>query len=218
MKRSLLHLFLILALFAVVHSGAAGQTADGDTRIKAGDSLSADKGDETTADTSPDGAVTPVERDGTTLDVGNEKGLEEKRKAEAKARQARRLAEKKAEERRAAEQKKQEPERTEQKQVEGGDASKVGDALLLVDHESIKYNRIPGITIKAEEPGLDIVKIPDDSVTDNEKKKPKGGIFGSHTDTIAKWGLLIFVFVVFIIYKTRSKSTRRKVVRTITKR
>ncbi len=88
----------------------------------------------------------------------------------------------------------------------------------MIDHEGIKYNRIPDITIKAEEPGQDLVRIPDDKITEKEKEKPKDGIFGAKTDTIARWGLLIFLFVIFIIYKARAKKTRRKGSRIITKR
>jgi len=95
-----------------------------------------------------------------------------------------------------------------------------GDGLLLVDHEKIKYDRIPGITLKKEESGGELVKIPDESIAEKSKEKKKSeGIFGNKTKTIAGWGIVIFIFILFAIYsKTRSKRKRRSIVRTITKR
>ena len=210
---------LFRSVAAVAGPVLRAQTADrSDARPDAaGDAVSG------SAETSGDAAertVAPSDREGATLDVGNQQGLEEKRKAEAKAREAKRLADKKAEEKRLAEQRKRELERADEQKAEvtASDTSSIGKSLLMIDHGNLAHQRIPGITVQQEEPGLDIVKISDESVSEEEKSPSKGGVFGAHTDTIAKWGLLVFVFVIFLIYKARSKRTRRKVVRTITKR
>ena len=104
--------------------------------------------------------------------------------------------------------------------VEEADIHESTDDLLLIDNENVKYNRIPGISIKAEDRAEDtLVKIPDDTVPEKTKdKKPKGDLFGSKTDTIAKVGLLFFIIILLILYKTRSKKSKRKVVRTVSKR
>lgn len=222
MRRPLFHLMLILAVLLAAVSALNAQTADGsdpgDTAVT--EEKTGGKEDPPADSTGDD--VAPADSEGTTLDIGNDRGLEEKRKAEARAREARRLAEKKAEEKRAAEQRKRDLARKdeEEKKNEGAaeDTAAFGDSLLMIDHDSIIPLRIPGITVPAEEPGLDIVKIPGEDIEGEEETSSKGGIFGAHTDTIAKWGLLLFVFIIFLIYRTRAKRTRRKVVRTITKR
>ncbi len=220
MKRTLFHLLLILAVLLAAVSAMNAQNADGGEAGGTGVTEGSTGSGEEPADSAGD-TVAPSDSEGTTLDIGNDRGLEEKRKAEARAREARRVAEKKAEEKRAAEQRKRElAKKEEEKKDEGAaeDTAAVGDSLLMIEHDSIIPLRFPGITPPAEETGLDIVKIPGDEVEDDEKDSSKGGIFGPHTDTIAKWGLLLFVFVIFLVYRTRAKRTRRKVVRTITKR
>jgi len=95
------------------------------------------------------------------------------------------------------------------------------DDLLLIDNEGIRNGRIPGITLKTEKsPDNAIVKIPEDKIArkTEDKKKKNRGLFGASTETIAKVGLLLFILIVLIIYKTRTKKTKRKVVRTIHKR
>ena len=94
------------------------------------------------------------------------------------------------------------------------------DDLLLIDHESIRDGRIPGIKAEKEDvPDSTIVKIPEDKIFGKPKdKKPKGGLFGLSMDTVAKVGLLIFIIIVLIIYKMRTKKSKRKVVRIIPKR
>ncbi|MBN1495741.1 MAG: hypothetical protein JXA07_03170 [Spirochaetes bacterium] len=95
------------------------------------------------------------------------------------------------------------------------------DGLLMIDHEMIQYNRIPGITIKKDEPDEDLVKVPDEKISEDVKEQDKSeGIFGKKTRTIAGWGIVIFIFILFAIYsRTRSKKKmRRSTVRTITKR
>jgi len=104
--------------------------------------------------------------------------------------------------------------------IEEGVIRESPDDLLLIDNESIKYDRIPGITIKTEDRSEDkLVKIPDEKIAGKSReKKPKDGIFGLKTDTVARVGLLIVIFIIFILYKTRSKKSKRKVVRTVPKR
>lgn len=212
---------LILAVLLVAVSALNAQTADGSDPGDTAVTEEKTGGKEDPPADSTGGDVAPADSEGTTLDGGSDRSLEEKRKAEARAREARRLAEKKAEEKRAAEQRKRDLARKEEEKKNEGaaeDTAAVGDSLLMIDHDSIIPLRIPGITVPAEEPGLDIVKIPGEDIEGGEETPSKGGIFGAHTDTIAKWGLLLFVFIIFLIYRTRAKRTRRKVVRTITKR
>jgi hypothetical protein len=92
--------------------------------------------------------------------------------------------------------------------------------LLSIDDEGIKNGRIPGISLKSEEgPDNAIVKIPEDKIARKTKDKKKtDGLFGVSTETMAKVGLLLFILIVLIIYKTRTKRKKRKVVRTIHKR
>lgn len=126
---------------------------------------------------------------------------------------------KRTERRKKVEEKKKEPARQEETAENEVDRES-NDGLLLVDHERIRYNRIPGITVSKEEPGEDIVKIPDDKISGDSKEKDEGGgIFGKKTRTIAGWGIVVLIFILFVIYsKTRSRHSRRRVVRTITKR
>ena len=53
----------------------------------------------------------------------------------------------------------------------------------------------------------------------NKKKKESDGIFGKNTRAIAGWGIVILIFILFVIYsKTRSRKSKRRVVRTVPKR
>ncbi|MBN2159713.1 MAG: hypothetical protein JW807_09980 [Spirochaetes bacterium] len=125
----------------------------------------------------------------------------------------------KVERRKKVEERKQEPVRQEEAANEKADRES-GDNLLFVDHERLRYNRIPGITISEEEPAEEIVRIPDDAISGESKEKEEsGGIFGKRTRTIAGWGIVVLIFIIFVIYsKTRSRHSKRRVVRTITKR
>jgi hypothetical protein len=216
MKRYLLSCVLVLSVPVCLYLGAAAQETATDGRT---DPPAIEKKDGGATDRTSDNEVKPSGSDeATTLDSDGEEGTktdaakkEVKKKAERKKKEARKQTEKKAEE------KKKETEQVEETS-EGDVDRESGDNLLLIDHERIRYNRIPGITISKEEPGQDIVKIPDDKIFENKKEKPKGGLFGSRSDTIARWGLLILILAIFVIYKTRTKKSRKKVVRTITKR
>ncbi len=123
-------------------------------------------------------------------------------------------------ERKKKENKKKQQIRDEIPSAEEADKRESSDGLLQIDDENLKYNRIPGITVKAEDRSEDkLVKIPDEKIPGKAKeKKPQGGLFGLKTDTLAKVGLLIVILIILILYKARSKKSKRKVVRIVPKR
>jgi hypothetical protein len=152
--------------------------------------------------------ATPSGREGTVApDRGDATATKTEKQADRKKKTARKPA--------AAEEK--------QKEAPAEEAADdgIGENLLLVDHEKIKYDRIPGITIKADDQGDDsIVNIPEDKIGgENKKEKESAGIFGKNTRAIAGWGIVILIFILFVIYsKTRSRKSKRRVVRTVPKR
>lgn len=97
-------------------------------------------------------------------------------------------------------------------------------SLLLIDGGNYKYKRIPNIKIETKKSNqieeIDIVKIPDmidEQVPETEKK----GLFGFSkevTDTIAKGALVLLILLIFILYKARSKSSNRKVLKSYPKK
>ncbi len=218
MKRNLPYLLLVLSVPLCLCLGAFAQESSGDGTSK--DATSVEKREADNADSSTVREAKPSGRDGSAaVDKGTKTDTakkEAKKKAERKKKEVKKPAEKKPEENKNETAKKEE-RKIEEIPDENIDRES-GDSLLLIDHENVKYNRIPGITIKAEDPGQDLVRVPDDKITDKEKAKPEGGIFGKNTGTIARWGLLIFLFIIFIIYKTRVKKSRRKGSRIISKR
>lgn len=218
MKKNLLLLLLILALPAFLVMGATAQESDA-----AGNNTSIEKRDGEKSG-APDREAKPSGKEGTTTINTGDRGTrsdgakkEIRKKVERKKKELKKQPEKKPEE------KKEQLLKADQKKEKIPDENidrESGDSLLLIDHENIKYNRIPGITIKAEEPGQDLVRIPDDKIAgkSNEKKKDDG-IFGQKTRTIAGWAIVICIFIIFAIYsKTRTRRSRRKGSRIITKR
>jgi hypothetical protein len=209
MKRYVLHLLLVLLVPACLYLGAAAQEGAGDAGQK--DAAIENRGGEKSG-----GDATTSEKNGAkNLDRGAVKDTA----AETAKKEARKKAEKKKKEAKKPAEKKEAPKAEQVKEDTGVDRES-GDSLLLIDIENIKYNRIPGITIKKEDPGQDLVKVPDDKISGASKAEKKvGGIFGKKTSTIAGWGIVIFIFIIFAIYsKTRSRKTKRSTVRTITKR
>jgi hypothetical protein len=208
MKKYALHLLLILSvpvwlMFAASaqESGASGTN---------GDTSAAERRDSGKEDAASEKAVAPSDRDGSTAPAGDTDA--------AKKKAARQAGKKKKTERKTAPAEGEAPKETEQ---ETAPDDGTGENLLLVDHERIKYDRIPGITIKAEDSGQEsIVNVPDDKISGQEKKKKEGeGIFGKNTRAIAGWGIVILIFILFVIYsKTRSRKSKRRVVRTVPKR
>ncbi len=217
MKKNLPYLLLIIAIPVCLFIGAMAQESAGDAAGK--DTTSIEKREGAKADSAADKEAKNPGKEGAAAD---NKAADDMKKAAAKKAAAKKKEVKKQPEKKQEEKKKEAVNKVEKKEEipEESLDRESGDSLLMIDHEGIKYNRIPDITVKAEEPGQDLVRIPDDKITDKEEKaKTKGGgIFGAKTDTIARWGLLIFLFVIFIIYKARAKKTRRKGSRIITKR
>ena len=212
MKRNILYLVLALLVPFFLHFNSLAQDTDGgtgDNNTAAEEKRNGDK-TETPADRD---AIPAGNEQAPSLDKGDEEGTAAKEKS---------IITKKKIDRKKKEIKKQpEKKETEIKEETPVEADRSGgDNLLLIDHEKIKYDRIPGITLKKEEPGEDLVKIPDESIADKSKENKKSeGIFGNKTRTIAGWGIVVFIFILFAIYsKTRSKKRRRNTVRTITKR
>lgn len=218
MKKNLPYLLLIISIPVCLFVGAMAQESAGDPSGK--ESTSIEKRDGARTDSASEKDAKIQGKEGTA--AADKKAAADNlkkgaaKKAAAKKKEAKKQPDKKPEEKKKEAVRKEEPK---EDVPEGSIDRESGDSLLMIDHEGIKYNRIPDITIKAEEPGQDLVRIPDDKITAKEKEKPKGGgIFGAKTDTIARWGLLIFLFVIFIIYKARAKKSRRKGSRIITKR
>ncbi len=211
MKKTLLYLMMALLVPVVLSLGAAAQESGTDAGSGTAPAIEKTEGEKVDADTGvtgtrsdADSAVNKSETEGA--------AIESRKKTERKRKETRKQPERKTEE------KKEEPVREE---AAGADIDREsGDSLLMIDHEGITYNRIPGITLKKEDAGEGLVKVPDDSITGETKEKEKsGGIFGKKTKTIAGWAIVVFIFILFAVYsKTRSKKTRRNTVRTITKR
>ena len=211
MKRNILYFFLALLVPFFLHFNSVAQEKkdSGDNNTAAEDRREGEK-----KDAPADRGAMPADNEkAPSLDTGDETGT---------AAQEKKIVTKKKIDRNKKEIKKQpDKKETEIKEETPGEVDKSSENdLLLIDHEKIKYDRIPGITLKKEEPGVDLVKIPDESIADKSKEKKKSeGIFGNKTRTIAGWGIVVFIFILFAIYsKTRSKKKRRNTVRTITKR
>lgn len=96
--------------------------------------------------------------------------------------------------------------------------------LLTISDEEIRYNRIPGITIKSVKDKSDgFVSVGDEQKTGADgKKSDTGGLFGlgkERTKSVAGWGLLILIFILFFVYmQTRARRQGKRVVRTIHKK
>lgn len=204
MIRHVLHLLLILTVPVWLAVSAAAQESGGtgpETDSSAIEGRDAGK-EGSSSDTAPSG------KEGTVApDRGDATANKTDRQTDRKKKAARKPA--------AADEK--------QKEAPAEEAADdgIGENLLLIDHEKIKYDRIPGITIKADDQGEDsIVNIPDDKIGgENKKETESAGIFGKNTRAIAGWGIVILIFILFVIYsKTRSRKSKRRVVRTVPKR
>ena len=223
MKRNVLHLLLILAVPASLYVGAVAQDRDGDADRTGSDASTIESREDEKTSTTSDKNLAPSDRNSTTSEdkrndteaAAESTAHEVQKKTDRKKKEARKQVQRTAEKTERAQEDKTKEE------VPADIDTESGDDLLLIDHEQIKYNRIPGITIKTEEPEHEsIVKIPDDKFSDpSAKKKSEGGIFGKNTRAIAGWGIIILIFIIFAIYsRTRSRKSKRKVVRTVPKR
>jgi hypothetical protein len=209
-KRSIPYLVLALLVPFFLHFSSLAQeneTGTGDKNAAAEDTREGEK-----KEAPADREARPADKEqAPSLDKGEERGTAEDRNIVTKKKIDRKKKETKK-------QPEKEAEVIEETPAEAGRSG--GDSLILIDHEKIKHDRIPGITLKKEESVGELVKIPDESIADKSKEKKKsGGIFGNKTRTIAGWGIVVFIFILFAIYsKTRSRKKRRSTVRTITKR
>lgn len=95
---------------------------------------------------------------------------------------------------------------------------KAVDGLLDVLPGNGMYARIPGITFDDEEKKEEeIIKIPDEAIQEGESSKDESegeGLFGfsdETTEIIAKVSILLLILFIFILYKTRSRGSSRKV-------
>ncbi len=219
MKRNPLYLVLILSVPVCLYVGSLGQESSGAATGKDAASMEKREGDKSDASSGEEG-TTSIDKDSAATKTDDAK-KEARKKAERKKKEVKKHAEKKPEKK--IEEKKKETVKKEERKEEIPEENldrESGDSLLLLDHEGIKYNRIPDITIKAEELGQDLVRIPDDKITESSKEKKKSeGIFGKKTSTVAGWAIVIFIFLIFAIYsKTRTRRSRRRGSRIITKR
>jgi hypothetical protein len=216
MKRNLPYFLLIVSLPVCLYFGAHAQEGSGDAAAK--DATSIEKRESGAADSSSGKEGTPaIDKKNPAGEKTDDAKKEARKKAERKKKEVKKQAEKKPEDKKKETAKKE--DQKEQIPEESLDRES-GDSLLLIDHEAIKYNRIPDITIKKEESGQDLVRIPDDKITDKSTDtKKREGIFGKKTSTVAGWAIVICIFIIFAIYsKTRTRRSRRKGSRIITKR
>jgi hypothetical protein len=207
-RRTILNFILIASIPLCIYTSAVGgnQEKEGKALDKSADSIEAAGGKK---DAAAEKVENPKEKNGAGPERANKKEIaQDDAKPALKA------------ERKKKENKKKQQTKEESPATEEGGVRETPDDLLLIDNENIKYNRIPGITVKTEDRSEDkLVKIPDEKIAGKTKeKKPKDGLFGMKTDTVAKVGLLIVILIILIIYKTRSKKSKRKVVRTVPKR
>ncbi|MFC1670783.1 hypothetical protein ACFL20_10365 [Spirochaetota bacterium] len=102
----------------------------------------------------------------------------------------------------------------------------VDGSLLKISEGYFKYERIPEIKIKKRRVEIDntvndAVKIPENIDLKDKKKEEKKGLFGiskGKTDVIAKVALVLFIFLIFILYRIRAKSSSRNVLRSFQKK
>jgi hypothetical protein len=203
MKRYALHLLLILTVPVWLMISAAAQ--EGGASGANTDATGVERRDGGQEGAAAEKNVAPLDNPDGSADTAKKKAV---RAAEKKKKTARKPAP-------------AEGEAPTEPELETAPDDGTGENLLLVDHEKIKYDRIPGITIKADNDGQEsIVNIPDDKISGEEKKKKESeGIFGKNTRAIAGWGIVILIFILFVIYsKTRSRKSKRRVVRTVPKR
>lgn len=85
-------------------------------------------------------------------------------------------------------------------------------ALLRVDEGNFKYTRIPEIAINDTKPSYAAVETRSEEISPDDKKPDEGGFLGMKKETadvVAKGGILLLILVIFILYKSRTKGTRK---------
>ncbi len=140
-----------------------------------------------------------------------------RRQEELRRRQLEETKRKQEEQKKLVEQKKIEESKKAEAEKKDTDPNALG-GLLLIDNDDVRSARVPGITIKPAKTEVEI----DQSETDTkDKKDDKGGLLGFARDravTIAKWSLVALAFLIFVIYRARSRRRGKRVVRTIHKK
>jgi len=85
--------------------------------------------------------------------------------------------------------------------------------LLRVDEGSFKYARIPEIVIDEIKPSYAVSEArKEEVVPGNENSDEKGflGMKKQTADVVAKGGILLLILVIFILYKSRMKGTKKR--------
>ena len=96
--------------------------------------------------------------------------------------------------------------------------------LLFINDDYVKYSRIPGIKIKkpAASDRDNIIKVSDSALissADTASSQPRGlfGLSKRATDVLAVSSIIFLIAVIFILYRSRSGSPRRKTLRNYSK-
>ncbi len=122
----------------------------------------------------------------------------------------------------AAAQKKSIPEPVNVQDEALNDSGDLSFRMLQPDEGYFRYSRIPGIVIDRAEPetvastaasSIERVKGGDEA----DEKSGFLGLGGKNSDVLAKIGLLVFIAAIIILYKLRSASGGRRVMRSIRK-
>ncbi len=96
--------------------------------------------------------------------------------------------------------------------------------LLFINDDFVKYSRIPGIKIKkpAASDRDNIIKVSDSAIINPagaDSNQPRGlfGLSKRATDVLAVSSIIFLIAVIFILYRSRSGSPRRKTLRNYSK-
>ncbi|MBN1532193.1 MAG: hypothetical protein JXA20_05985 [Spirochaetes bacterium] len=98
----------------------------------------------------------------------------------------------------------------------------VSKGLLMVDEGDEPLRRIPDIVLPKRRGAAEdsIVHIPGDEQQKNGEQEHRGfmGMSDDTAKTAAKVSIVILIFVIYLLYRMRSKGSRRRVVRTFPKK
>jgi cbb3-type cytochrome oxidase subunit 3 len=117
----------------------------------------------------------------------------------------------------------EEPKKAEKKNPPNDD--KISEqGLLYINDDFVKYSRIPGIKIKkpAASDRDNIIKVSDTAIINPsaaDSNQPKGlfGLSKRATDVLAVSSIIFLIAVIFVLYRSRSGSPRRKTLRNYSK-
>jgi len=196
--------FSLHAQDAESQTPADKHTGSDSSALEINKSGSSDEKKDTAGPVSPDGEKDKSRPDGKT---GVNKNPAQKQKATAP-----KLQPKKDEKKDAAQKEKNESSEAEtDKKINFN-----GHGLLITDEGDETIRRIPGVTIEKKQPAAEnIVKIPSETVEVNTPPD-EDGLFGmsrSRTVTVAKVFFVVFLFLMFILYRAKTRGSRKRVVR-----